>query len=327
MINISKRLVFSTIIILFFLIQINFVFASQENYKYLTMATGGIGGVTYQYAGATAAIASRYTDLKITAEATGGSVENLELLKSGESDMALLMSDVYLSAYLGLKDYDARSNLRALYAGYPQIWHLITPADSDIKSYQDIRGKRVSVGPPGSGTEFMARQILESLGITYDDFRVEYLSNVEMVSGLKDGILDAAFFILSYEASAIIELDVTMGIRIIGLEDAEIDAITTKHPEYVGTVIPEGMYTAAKSDIPTVSCWNVAVATADLPEDVAYKYVKVVMEHLDELAASLPAGKYTAVEDILLAAMSPLHPGAIKYYEEIGLTIPDHLIP
>ena len=322
-----KKLVISIIIILFLLTQSNFVFASQESVKYLTIAGGGIGGMAYPYSGAVSSIVNNLTDLEIAVEASGGSVEIVQLLKRGESDIGTLMCDVWFKAYSGLGDYDKIDKLRGLHTMYQNIWYLITLADSNIMSYQDIRGKRVSVGSPGSGTEFKARRVLESMGITYDDFRVEYLSNVEMINGLGDGVLDAAFFTLPFGASAIIELDLTKDIRIIGLEDADIDKLTTEYPEYARAVIPEGSYNAVKSDIPTVSLWMYMVTTSDLPEDVAYTYVKTVMENLDKLSAAHPGGKYSTPENSLASATAPLHPGAIKYYEEIGLTVPTHLVP
>ena len=325
--NIFKKLFVSIMVVMFLLILINFVFAGQESSKYLSIGGCGTGGMSYAYGAAVASIASKNTDLNFTCEATGCSVENMRLLLDGKTEITAMMNDVWRDAYLGLGDYDENRNLRGLHVMYPQIWYLITPADSDIMSYEDIKGKRVSVGSPGSGTEFKARRVLKSMGITYDDFRVEYLSNVEMISGLRDGILDAAFFTLPYESAAILELDATMDIRIIGLEEDDIVKITTEYSEYIKAVIPKGSLKAAKSDIPTLALWASMITTSDLPEDVAYKYVKAIMENLDSLSAIHPGGKYTTPESTIESFISPLHPGAIKYYEEIGLTVPTSAVP
>lgn len=296
----------------------------------LSIATGGTGGVYFPFGGGVAEIINRHVEgVTATAEVTGASVENVNLVATFESDMGLTLADTVFAAFHGTGPFaDAPfPEARTMIGIYPNAVQIVTLADSGIHSLQDLRGQRVSVGAPGSGTEVSARTILAANGITDDDFTPERLNFVETADALRDGDIAAGFWSVGPPTSSIMNLAATRAIRIIPLSEEEIANAIAAEPTFAPYTLPAGTYEGVDEDVPTISTPNVIVVHAEMDEDLVYNIVKAIFENVDELIAIHPAANDTTVEFTLTSSPIPLHPGTIRYLEEIGAEIPDRLRP
>ncbi len=296
----------------------------------LSISTGGTGGVYYPYGGGLAELINKYVDgYAAVAEVTGASVENMALIGRGDSDLALALADTVYQAYTGTGRFEGRriEKTRALGSIYPNAVQIVTLANSGIKSLQDLKGKRVSVGAPGSGTEVNANAILEANGITYDQLTVQRLNFNETADALRDGDIDAGFWSVGPPTSSILNLAATRDIAIVPLSDDEIANAQKLEPVFAPYTLRAGMYDKVDTPVPSISIPNVLVVNADMSDDLAYAITKVLFEKTAELIAIHPAANDTTVDFSLTSTPVPLHPGAIRYYEEIGATIPDRLRP
>ncbi|MBZ0329600.1 TAXI family TRAP transporter solute-binding subunit [Halomonas sp. ANAO-440] len=296
----------------------------------LSIATGGTGGVYYPIGGGFAEmINDNIEGASATAEVTGASVENMGLIMRGDADLALALADTVYQAWSGTGDFEGRQieNTRALASVYPNAVQLVTLADSDVQSLSDLVGKRVSVGAPGSGTELNARALLEANGISYDDFRPQRLNFNETADAIRDGDIDAGFWSVGPPTSSILNLAATRDIRLIGFSDEEIENAREAEPVFAAYELRAGMYDGMDEAVQTISIPNVLVVNSDMDEDLAYELTKLLFERTDDLIAVHPAANDTTVEFTMESTPVPLHPGAIRYFEEIEADIPDDLRP
>nr|WP_299246036.1 TAXI family TRAP transporter solute-binding subunit [uncultured Halomonas sp.] len=296
----------------------------------LSIATGGTGGVYYPYGGGLAELINNHLEgYSAVAEVTGASVENMGLIFRGDSDFALVLADTAYQAYKGEGAFDGRQveATRALGSIYPNAVQIVTMADSDITSLADLKGKRVSVGAPGSGTELNAKAVMEANGLTYDDMETLRLNFNETADALRDGDIDAGFWSVGPPTSSILNLAATRDIRLVGLSDEEIANAKEAEPVFAAYELKKGLYEGMEEPVQTISVPNVLVVNADLPDDLAYEVTKVLFEKTDELIAIHPAANDTTVKFSLDSTPVPLHPGAIRYYEEVDAEIPDKLRP
>ena len=296
----------------------------------LSIATGGTGGVYYPIGGGLAELINRHIDgYSAVAEVTGASVENMGLIARGDSDLAIALADSVYQAYTGTGRFEGRqvSETRAIGSIYPNAVQIVTLAGSGISSLQDLKGKSVSVGAPGSGTEVNAAAILEGNGISYDDMRVQRLNFNETADALRDGDIDAGFWSVGPPTSSIMNLAATRDISIVPLTADEIERSQAVEPVFAPYTLRAGTYDKQDSDVLTISIPNVLVVHADMSDDLAYAITKVLFEKTDELIAIHPAANDTTVEFSLTSTPVPLHPGALRYYEEIGASVPDRLRP
>ncbi len=296
----------------------------------LSIATGGTGGVYYPIGGGFAEMINNHIEgASATAEVTGASVENMGLIMRGDADLALALADTVYQAYNGTGDFEGRQieNTRALASVYPNAVQLVTLADSDIQSLEDLRGKRVSVGAPGSGTELNARALLEANGITYDDFRPQRLNFNETADAIRDGDIDAGFWSVGPPTSSILNLAATRSIRLIGFSDEEIENAREVEPTFAAYELRAGMYDGMDEAVQTISIPNVLVVNADMDEELAYELTKLLFENTDELIAVHPAANDTTVEFSIDSTPVPFHDGALRYYEEVGAEVADHQRP
>jgi uncharacterized protein len=287
----------------------------------LAIGTAGTTGVYYIYGGALANVISKSVpELKATAEATGGSVENLKLLNKKELDLATVTADVVNEAvndFKNSKHFKSKVEIKALFNMYTQPIHIVVLENSSVKNIQDIKGKRVVVGSPGSGTEVKTRALLSVLGLEYNrDFKPEFLSFAEGSDALQDKTVDAFFLSVALPAPALVSLALTNPIRLISLSDAEADKIQKAYPFLSKTVIPGKTYKGVDANAQTVSVQSLVVCRNDLPDDVAYKIVKAVFEHKAELDQIHTAFKETTLENAT-PTIVPIHPGAVKYFKEM----------
>jgi TRAP transporter TAXI family solute receptor len=296
----------------------------------LSIATGGTGGVYYPIGGGLAELINRHIDgYSAVAEVTGASVENMGLIARGDSDLAIALADSVYQAYTGTGRFEDRqiAATRAIGSIYPNAVQIVTLAGSGVSSLQDLKGKRVSVGAPGSGTEVNAAAILEANGISYDDMRVQRLNFNETADALRDGDIDAGFWSVGPPTSSIMNLAATRDIALVPLTADEVAKSQAVEAVFAPYTLRAGIYDKIDADVQTISIPNVLVVNADMSDDLAYAITKVLFEKTDELIAIHPAANDTTVDFSLTSTPVPLHPGALRYYEEIGASIPDRLRP
>lgn len=303
--------------------------APGQAQQQLSIATGGTGGVYFPIGGGIAELINEHVDGYMTvAEVTGASVENMGLISRGDSDLALALADTVAQAYAGTGAFEGRQipELRALASIYPNAVQIVTLAGSGIEGLQDLKGKRVSVGAPGSGTEVNAETLLTSNGITYDDIEEQRLNFNETADALRDGDIDAGIWSVGPPTSSIMNLAATTDVNLIGLTEEEISKAREAEPVFAPYTIEAGAYDGIDA-INTLSIPNALVVNESMDEDLAYQITKTIFEYVDDLRAIHPAANDTTVEFTMSSTPIPLHLGAIRYYEEIGAEIPDALRP
>lgn len=296
----------------------------------LSIATGGTGGVYYPIGGGFAEMINNHIEgAQATAEVTGASVENMGLIMRGDADLAIALADTVYQAYTGTGDFEGRQveNTRALASVYPNAVQLVTLAESDIESIADLAGKRVSVGAPGSGTELNARALLEANGMSYEDFTPQRLNFNETADAIRDGDIDAGFWSVGPPTSSIMNLAATRDIRLISFSEEEIANAQEEEEVFAPYELSAGMYDGMDEAVQTIGIPNVLVVNADMDEELAYQLTQLLFDNIDELIAVHPAANDTTVEFTMNSTPVPLHPGAIRYFEEAGADIPDRLRP
>jgi len=296
----------------------------------LSIATGGTGGVYYPMGGGLAEIINNHIDgYSATAEVTGASVENMGLIATGDADLAIGLADTVAQAQTGTGRFEGQQleMIRGLASLYANMVQIVALDGSGITSLSDLRGRRVSVGAPGSGTEVNAQQILNANGITYDDIDEQRLNFNETADALANGDIDAGFWSVGAPTSSILNLATTQSIHMIALTPEEMTAAIGANPIFARTSLPGGIYNGVDQPVPVVGVPNVLVVSSAMDDDLAYQITRAMFENIDELRAVHPAANQTTVEFTLDATPVPLHPGAIRYFEEIGATVPDRLRP
>ena len=296
----------------------------------LSIATGGTGGVYYPMGGGLAEIINNHIDgYAATAEVTGASVENMGLIATGDADVALALADTVQQAYSGTGKFEGQQlpMVRSIGIAYANMVQIVALEGSGITSLQDMVGKRISIGAPGSGTEVNAEQILSANGISYDDIDEQRLNFNETADALANGDIDAGFWSVGAPTSSILNLATTNNIVIIALSDEELAAADAANPVFATTTLAGGTYVGVDDDVKVIGVPNVLVVSSDMSDDLAYAITSAMFENIAELQAVHPAANETTVELALTASPIPLHPGAIRYFEETGATIPDALRP
>lgn len=296
----------------------------------LSIATGGTGGVYYPMGGGLAEIINNHVDgYAATAEVTGASVENMGLVATGDADVALALADTVQQAYTGTGRFEGQQlpMLRAMGVAYANMVQIVTLEGSGITSLQDMVGMRVSVGAPGSGTEVNAEQILSANGISYDDIEEQRLNFNETADALANGDIDAGFWSVGAPTSSILNLATTNSIVMIELSEEELAAADASNPVFAITSLAGGTYEGVPNDVAVIGVPNVLVVSSEMSDDLVYAITSAMFENIAELQAVHPAALQTTVDLALAASPIPLHPGAIRYFEEIGATVPDDLRP
>ncbi len=296
----------------------------------LSIATGGTGGVYYPVGGGYAQIIDQFVDgFSGSVEVTNASVENVAFISRGDSDIALVLADTALAAYEGTGrfgsggDLPQLANLRAITIAYTNAVHILTVEGSGIESLADLVGKRVSVGAPGSGTEVSAQTILNANGITYDDFDVQRLSVNETADALRDGAIDAGFWSGGVPTGGVLSLAETRQIRIVPITAAEAANVIAADSTFIEYTFAEGVYRGIAAT-PSVGTPNLIIVASEMSEDLAYEFTKALFENIGVVRAIHPSANET-VPELAAASPIPLHAGAARYFEEVGIAIPDAL--
>lgn len=291
--------------------------------KFVSIASGWVVGVYYPLAGAISNIAHKnLPDIKITVESSGASVANAKLIASGDADMAILQNDIAHYALQGVKPMFDKpvTNIRGITSLYQEHCQIQARRDAKIASVPDLKGKRVCVGPLGSGTEQNAMQILEAYGMKFDDFaKVERLTATESADYLKDGRIDAAFYSVGVGAAGLVDTAMTVDCVIVPIDGAPREALMKKYPFFTQAVVPKGAYKGVEQDIPTVAVMAILTARAEMDAETAYRITKVIFENLKDIERAHAKGRELTLETALTGMSIPLHPGAEKFFKEKGI--------
>jgi TRAP transporter TAXI family solute receptor len=292
----------------------------------IAIATGGTGGVYYPLGGGMANVLTKYVpNVAATARVTGGSVDNLKLIGSQQSEVALVMVDAALDALKGEDKFKGNPvEVRTLMVLYPNRMHVVSIEGKGIEKLSDLKGKRVSTGSPGSATEVMAFRVIDGGGLDKDkDMRRERLGVAESVNALKDGKIDAFFWVGGLPTAAVTDLGATPGVKIKLIDHTEVvDPMNKKYGNlYTAGVIPAKTYPGQDKDNAISIVQNILVANAKMPDQVAYDIVKTFIEKRDELVAVHGEARSITLENqVPKNTPIPWHPGATKFFKEKGLT-------
>ncbi|WP_345796545.1 TAXI family TRAP transporter solute-binding subunit [Castellaniella sp. MT123] len=290
--------------------------------KFINILTGGQSGVYYPMGVALSQLYNKnIPDAKSTAQVTKASAENMNLLQAGRGELAFALADTVSDAYTGNAEAGFKTplkKLRGMTATYNNYIQIVANADSGIKTLADLKGKRISVGAARSGTELNARAVLKAAGLTYADFaKVEYLPFGESVELMKNRQLDVTLQSAGLGVSSIRDLATSVKIVVVPISQDIVAKIN--NPAYQPASIPANTYEGMTADTPTVAVPNFLVTAEGVPDDLVYQMTKTFYEQLDTLKSAHNAAKTIELANALKGMPVPVHPGAERYYKEVGL--------
>lgn len=291
---------------------------TEAEYKFLSILTGGTQGTYYPLGGTFAELVSEETGIKTTAEVSQASAANMTALQEGKGNIAFVQTDIAYYGTEGTEMFEGKKldNIVALGALYPETVQLVTLADSGINSFEDLKGKKVSVGAPGSGTYANAEQLLEIHGLSIeDDIEAQNLDFGESTDGLSTGQIEAAFITAGYPTSAVESLNATNKVNIIPVTEDKAKELIEKYPYYALDAVPKGTYGLTK-EVPAVSVLAMLAVTKDLPEDLVYEITKGIYGNTDKISHA--KGAFIKAETALDGIGIEVHPGAQKYFDEVN---------
>lgn len=300
---------------------------AEAKTQFVTIGTGGITGVYYPTGGAIAKMVNKKKDeygIRATVESTGGSVFNVNAVMAGDLEFGIVQSDRQYQAIKGLAEWadkGPQADLRAVFSIHPESVTLVSAVDSGIKTIQDVKGKRINIGNPGSGQRQNAIDALETIGIDIEkDIQAESIKASEAASLLQDGRIDAFFYTVGHPTGSVKEA--TSGARKVMISDITgIDALLAKYPYYAKATIPISLYPGAMNDkdVNTFGVKATLVTSAKVSDDIVYAITKEVFDNFEEFKQLHPAYAVLTKESMLEGLSAPLHPGAMKYFKEVGL--------
>jgi TRAP transporter TAXI family solute receptor len=299
-------------------------FADQ---RFVTIGTGGVTGVYYPTGGAICRLVNKTRKdhgIRCSVESTGGSVYNLNTIAAGELDMGVAQSDWQYHAYHGTSKFAKKGpnkKLRSVFSIHPEPFTVVARADSGIKDFKDLKGKRVNIGNPGSGQRGTMEILMGALGWTKADFKLaSELKSSEQSKALCDNKIDAMVFTVGHPSGSIKEATTSCDAVMVSVTGPEVDKLVADNDYYRTATIPGGMYRGTDTDTPTFGVGATFVSSSDVPEDVIYNVVKAVFTNFDQFKKLHPAFKHLKKEEMIKDGLSaPLHDGAVKYYKEAGL--------
>ncbi|AFM23546.1 TAXI family TRAP transporter solute-binding subunit [Desulfomonile tiedjei] len=291
----------------------------------ISIATGGMGGVYFPMGGAIAAVISKHLpNVEATAEVTAASVDNCKLVEAKQSDLGIVMGDVAYDAFAGTGKFKKKLSLRNIAVLYPGLLHVVTLEGKGIKNIADMKGKTISSGAPGSGTEIMALRILEVNGINPEkDVRRDRLGASESAGALKDGKIDAYFWTGGVPTASVLDLACSPGVKMCVIQHGDcIEKVTSKYgPVYYSATIPKGIYSGVTEDVPVAAVGNILVVRQDMDEKLVYDILTTMFDRKDELAAVHKEAEGFSVKNAATGSPIPYHKGAQKYYKEKGIEV------
>ncbi len=293
----------------------------EEEVVRIHIATGSMAGTYYPLGAAIAQVFNDHLEgVSAEAESSGASIANIALLADEEVELALVQNDIAYYAVNGTEMYEetgSQENIRGIAVWFPEIIQIVVNADSGIDSIGDLRGKRVAVGAPGSGTEANARQILKAHGLTYADLdRADLLTFTEAAENLVDGHIDAAFQTAGIPTSVITDVADASNITIISFDENMMDSFLADYPFYTRAVIPAGTYPHQDEPVLTVAVMAMLATHSQVDEELMYSMVQTIFDHLDTISAAHARGADLIKEKALVSMPIELHPGAARYFSE-----------
>jgi TRAP transporter TAXI family solute receptor len=300
------------------------LFAQQR--RLVTIASGWVVGVYYPLAGAMSRIAynAKGLNVRVTVESSGASVANAQHIGAGDADFALLQNDIAHYAYSGttLAAFNGKpvKNMGGMFTIYPELVQIVATQASGVKSVADLKGKRVVLGPQGSGTEQNALQVLEAHGVKEADLgKAERIDAAAAADQIKDGRIDAAFFTTGLGSAVIVDTFISGKAVMVPVGATEGEALKKKYPFYTLEKIPANTYKGQDREIATPAVLAMMVARAELPEDLVYNFTKAIFDDLKQFHAAHAAAKSLTLETALNGMPIPLHPGAQRFFKEKGI--------
>ena len=295
--------------------------------QFVTIGTGGVTGVYYPTGGAICRLVNKGKNehgIRCSVESTGGSVYNLNAIAAGELDMGVAQSDWQYHAYNGTSKFQeagANKDLRAVFSVHPEPFTVVARADSGIKTFTDLKGKRVNIGNPGSGQRGTMEVVMEKMGWSTGDFKLaSELKAAEQSAALCDNKVDAIVYVVGHPNGSIKEATTSCEASLVNVDGKEISELIDANSYYRTAVIPGGMYTGSDNDTMTFGVGATFVSSAKVDEKVIYNVVKAVFENFDQFKKLHPAFANLKKEEMIKDGLSaPLHDGAMKYYKEAGL--------
>jgi TRAP transporter TAXI family solute receptor len=300
--------------------------ASAAQQQFITIGTGGVTGVYYAVGGAICRLMNqdrKTTGIRCSTESTGGSVFNINAIKTGELDFGMAQSDVQYNAVEGegqFKDGGPMKDLRAVFSVHPEPFTVLARPDAGVTKFEDFKGKRFNVGNPGSGTRASMEELLKQMGWTMADFSLaSELKADEQGPALCDNKIDGFFYGVGHPSAAIQDPTTACGAKLVPLTGKAVDELVKAHPYYAYATIPGGMYANNPNPTKTYGVLATLVTSAKVPDDVVYALVKAVFDNFDEFKKLHPAFANLDAKNMIKDGLSaPLHPGAVKYYKEKG---------
>ncbi|MFC6489321.1 TAXI family TRAP transporter solute-binding subunit [Nitratireductor sp. GCM10026969] len=292
----------------------------------MTVGTASQGGTYFIYGTGLANLISQELDVNASAEVTGGPVQNATLVETGDHQLGLVTMGPAHEAWTGESELAPgveHQSLRALFPMYQTPFQVVALASSGIENVTDLDGKRVSVGPAGGTAATYWPRYFETLGISPE---ISYSGANDAVGQVKDGLIDAFAFAAGVPISAFAQIAAENDVNIFGFTPEQQEQIVEAHP-VAPFEVPGGLYEGFPDPQQTVAMWNFAIAHEDMPESLAYEITKLVMENNDRMRSIHASAKETVPENVDKNTFMTFHPGAVRYYEEAGVTIPDELKP
>jgi TRAP transporter TAXI family solute receptor len=290
----------------------------------MTMGTGGTQGTYYAFGGVLGQYIKNHAGIDVTVVSTDGSKANIEYIDAGDYQLGTVQSDVMAYAWAGTRSFESNGKINSfrVVAGlYAEAVQLVT-MDPSIKSVADLAGKNVSIGAPGSGVYFNAVDILAAAGLTEADINPQYMSFADSADGLKDGKIDAAFIVAGAPTAAITELCTTNSAYLVPIDGEIAQNLFASSPFYTAYTIPAGTYAGQDADVTTVTVKATLIVSASASEDDVYNLCKAIFDNADAIAAENGKGAELSIENATSGMIVPFHPGAAKYFQEQGVTVP-----
>jgi TRAP transporter TAXI family solute receptor len=295
--------------------------------EFITIGTGSVTGVYYPTGGAICKLVNKGRkdhNVRCSVESTGGSIYNVNTIRAGELDFGVVQSDWQFHGYNGTSKFEAQgpyNKLRSMFSIHTEPFNVIARADSGINNIEDLVDKRVNIGNPGSGDRATMGVVMEAMGWTNDTFKLaSELKGSERSQALCDNKIDAFVYVVGHPNGSIKEATTSCDAKLVNVSGPKIDAIVGDNPYYAHTTVPAGMYRGTDMDVNSFGVAATMVTTTDVSDEVAYQVAKAVFENFDTFKRLHPAFANLKKESMVSAGLSiPLHPGAVKYYKEVGL--------
>ncbi|POB72643.1 TAXI family TRAP transporter solute-binding subunit [Vibrio vulnificus] len=295
--------------------------------EFITIGTGSVTGVYYPTGGAICKLVNKDRkdhNIRCSVESTGGSIYNVNTIRSGELDFGIVQSDWQYHGYKGTSKFEEQgpyTKLRAMFSLHTEPFNIIARSDAGIDKLEDLKGKRVNIGNPGLGDHATMSVVMDAMGWNNDSFKLaSELKGSERSQALCDNKIDAFIYMVGHPNGSIKEATTSCDAKLVSATGPQIDKIVADNPYYAYSTVPAGMYRGTDKDVKSFGVAATLVTTADVSDDVAYNVAKAVFENFDTFKRLHPAFATLKKEDMVSAGISiPLHPGAVKYYKEVGL--------